>query len=93
MYFLSVSSFHTRGKVNKGKRFTVAKWWAGTKRSFALRNARSGFRSILVVHVLANERGSILKWKLCINFIFENWMSFSTGSILNCLKRGAVWAL
>ncbi len=29
MYFLSVSSFHTRGKVNKGKRFTVAKWLGG----------------------------------------------------------------
>ncbi len=29
------SSFHACGKENSGKRFTVAKWWAGTYRSFA----------------------------------------------------------
>jgi hypothetical protein len=85
--------FQASGKVYSGRRFTNSTLCGGINKSFALRSARSGFRSILVIHVLAKEGGSNLKWKLCMNFIFENWINFSTGRIFCCLKRGAVWAL
>ncbi len=58
--FLAFSSlFHAYGKENRGKRFTVAKWWAGTYRSFAFLSSRLGFLMKLKSHVSLKENGSL----------------------------------
>ena len=80
------AEFHASGNEHRGSLLTISTRCGGIYKSFALRRARSGFLSIFDIQVFANERGNLLKWKLCINLILAYSISFSRGKTFNFLN-------
>jgi len=84
--------FHVDGNAHNSSLFTVSILWGGTYRSSALLKSMFKFCSLIFFHVSANDIGSFLFKKLCINFALLKVISFSKDSIFNFLKIGAVWS-